>query len=101
MLKENDYVTVDTDSLGDKAFLAKEKPFEALANVGKEQLLKLRGIISRHPRMGKAIANDFAPNSFYFYQQDGKGYNGGIIWHGPEHGYSAHAWGGTRARTPG
>lgn len=73
-----------------KRFLALEKLYEAAKTVSKEHIFQLRELISRTIGQGKVVAPDFARVSFYFYPEDGKGYNGGIIYHGPEYGYSIH-----------
>ena len=79
-----------TEILRSKLFLAREKLYEAVHAVSKEQLLKLREEISRLIAQNKVIAPDFAYASFYFYPADGKGYNGGIIFHPSSQSYSVH-----------
>jgi len=73
-----------------RMFTAKEKLYDAVRKVPTEHLARLRDDISRLIGQGKVIAPDWAECSFYFYPEDGKGYNGGIIWHGSESGYSIH-----------
>ena len=72
------------------AFNAVVKLKEAVKLANAYQLSKLRDHVSRLLDQGKGIVCDGATASFYFYQADGKGYNGGIIWHGDEDGWSVH-----------
>jgi hypothetical protein len=71
-------------------FRAKDKLFEAVRIAPADQLMKLREDISRMIRQGKVIAPDHCEGSFYFYPENGQGYNGGIIFHKNSQSYSVH-----------
>lgn len=103
---KSEFVTLDSESfqfkrepvtilgfaqiLKHRRFRAKEKLFEAVHHVSAEQMLKLREDISRIIGQGKVIAPDFCACSFYFYPENGQGYNGGIIYHPSSQTYSVH-----------
>lgn len=103
---KSEFVTLDSESfqfkreshapmtfaqiLKHRLFRAKEKLFQAVRAVPAEQMLKLREDISRMIRQGKVIVPDYCDYSFYFYQEAGHGYNGGIIFHKNSQQYSVH-----------
>lgn len=69
-------------------FCAMRSLKEAVKVAPPDELLRLRDTLGRLVQQGKRITDDFARASFYFYHADGKGYNGGVIWHGDR--YSVH-----------
>lgn len=79
-----------TEILRNGLFKAREKLYSAVRAVPREQMFKLRDDLSRMLRQGKVIVPDHCEHSFYFYPYDGKGYNGGIIFHPSSQSYSVH-----------
>lgn len=79
-----------TEILRHEYFDAKDKLYEAMRTVPREQMFKLREDISRMLDRGKRIVADGCVASFYFYQAVGEGYNGGIIYHQHSKSYSVH-----------
>ena len=75
---------------GHPRFNARKKLGEVLAVASAKQVSELRGHVSRMLQMGRTVTPDHAKASFYFYAEDGNGYNGGIIWHGEKSGFSVH-----------
>lgn len=72
-------------------FDARAKLYEALRDeVPAEEFMKLRGIFSRLISQGKMIVADLSKSCFYFYQAEGQGYNGGVIYHRGGKSYSVH-----------
>ena len=59
-----------------------------MLTAGADGMRDLKEKIGRMIGQGKVVVPDFAKASFYFYPEDGRGYNGGIIWHGD--GYAIH-----------
>ena len=61
---------------------ARKKLKEALEVASRFSLMELRDTLNRLINQGKVIHSDFAKASFYFGHAEGRGYNGGVIWHG-------------------
>lgn len=71
-------------------FNARTAVANALKRGSASAIMELKGIIERLIRQGKTICNDFADCNFYFFQTEGKGYNGGIIYHEHYGRWSVH-----------